>query len=384
MDLRAKALGVCAAVLAPITALAQTPSFTLLGAAPNNLGSVARAVSADGGVVAGYSVNLNGSPGFTWTPSGGRSDFGLLPGMPATTQAYGISGDGLTAVGSMTGAHAFRRAGNSPIQDLGVLSGYTRSSAVGTDGTGSVVVGVCETSASYTFGQAFRWTSSGGMQGLGFTQGPNGIYSEATGISRDGATIVGNSNDAAGLNDAFIWRQGIGFTVLPQVLGTPAGESGAYGTNYNGSIVVGYSGILQTPAIWRNGQVTDLGAAPGYVHGTAVAVSDDGSVVAGRLLSATNQVAAVWTPARGMEPLSDYLVANGVVIPDGWTLTNCYAVSGDGFTFVGLANPSTGFGQGFVATIPEPATVLALGLLAALLRQSRFPAEHRFRAGLAR
>lgn len=371
MEARALTLALSAAVLAPITALAQTPSFTLVGVAPGSSSSSVRALSADGSAAAGWSSPPGGSPGFIWTAQSGRFDFGLLPGMQRSTETYAISGDGSTVVGIGTAGHAFRFSGSGPLQDLGVLSGYTRSLGFGVSGDGSVVVGRSDTGPSTGVGQAFRWTDSGGMQGLGYTQGPNGVNSEATGISRDGTTIVGNSQDFAGRIQPFVWRQGAGFTVLPQAPGTPPGESGAYGTNFDGSIVVGYSALLQTPAIWRNGQVTDLGAPAGFVHGNALAVNDDGSVVVGDLESLTSQTAGVWTEARGIEPLASYLTANGVTIPAGWTLTDCYAVSGDGLTFAGIANPPTGFGQGFVATVPEPATVLAVGLLTTLRRRRR-------------
>jgi probable HAF family extracellular repeat protein len=371
MEARVKAIAVCAALTAPITAWAQAPSFTLLGAAPNTLGSVARATSADGGVVAGYSVDVTGAKGFTWTQGGGRSDFGLLPGMPALTEADAISGDGSTVVGAMTGPRAFRRVGDGSLQDLGVLTGYTRSAASGASNDGSIVVGYCASGAAHTSGQAFRWTSSG-MQGLGFTQGPNGVYSEATAISRDGTTIIGNSEDFGGFTDAFVWRNGA-FTVLPQLPDTPFPSSFAYGVNFDGGVVVGASGARLRAALWRNGVVNDLGIAAGWAHSRAQAVSDDGNLVGCVLYTGGNQLAAVWTPATGMEPLADYLIANGVTIPQGWTLETCTSVSGDGHTVVGSAYSLDGYGYGFVATIPTSSSIgaLLLGLI---------PTFHRRRA----
>jgi probable HAF family extracellular repeat protein len=80
----------------------------------------------------------------------------------------------------------------SGMQDLGTLGGYY-SEAYGVSADGAVVVGWAENAAGQR--RAFRWTASGGMQDLG-TLG--GDWSEAYGVSADGAVVVGWATNAAG------------------------------------------------------------------------------------------------------------------------------------------------------------------------------------------
>jgi uncharacterized membrane protein len=102
--------------------------------------------------------------------------------------------------------------------DLG--SSYSDARAISEDG--SVIVGNAGN-------QAFRWTSSGGMVGLGFL--PGGTHSEADAVSANGTVIVGVANDANNKPAVFIWDSVHGMRNLLDVLSAegvdPAG-SGLY------------------------------------------------------------------------------------------------------------------------------------------------------------
>jgi probable HAF family extracellular repeat protein len=65
--------------------------------------------------------------------------------------------------------------------------------------------------------RAFRWTASGGMQDLGTLGGGR---SEASGVSADGAVVVGWAYNAAGQERAFRWTVDGGM----QDLGTLGGD----------------------------------------------------------------------------------------------------------------------------------------------------------------
>jgi len=334
------------AVAAP-AAMAQSPSFTLLGFPPPQGGgtgnSRAMALSADGRSAAGYSsVSGVGDTAFHWTADGGRNDFGQALGL-TLSYGFGMSGDGRTVVGRSGPASthsAFRWSQASGYQSLGVPIGLFRAEARDASHDGSVIVGTAEGVAGGS--SAFRWTQSTGIQVL-----PLGGGTRANAISGDGNVIVGERGNAP---EAFSWTQAGGFQFLPSLGGT--GGSYAKATNSTGNIVVGLSGPTLRTTMWTNGVPVELlSSIPNVNIMTPYGVSDDGSVVAGEMSAA---FAGVWTPATGTIRLSDYLTANGVVLPQGIVLESCHAVSADGRTFAGYTTNGIYGIQGYVATIPAP------------------------------
>lgn len=370
-------LAILCALVSCATAAAQTPGFWLTGVAPGREGSQVSSISADGRVASGSSFGV----GFTWTREGGRYDFGLEPGMPVLTFPMATNADGGVIAGGMYpdispyGGRAFRRVGSGPMLDLGVLPGTTRSLARGISGDGNVVVGGCEYSqVTESFGQAFRWTPQGGMQGLGYAQ-PLGTYSVARAVSRDGSTIVGESQSGGTGNhtDAFVWREGAGMQALPGLPGSDSWTS-ASAVSADGSVIVGDAETpsnLNHAVRWTASGIQDLGVPPGMLASLALAVSDNGLVVGG-VTGGSADNAFVWTPATGSLLLSDYLLSVGIALPPGYRLDVVQAISADGLTFAGHAtNLQTLRQEGFVATIPAPASSVILLLLPSLWRRSR-------------
>lgn len=347
-------------------ARAQAPGFVLTGHAPGTDFSQVYALSADGRVAAGASGTTNAlpAPGFTWTASGGRNDFGLEVGLPVQTIPAAISADGAFVAGRTTN-RAFRYAGPGTYQEIAPVGGYTASAAQGISGDGSIVAGrlfVPQAGVS----EAFRWTAQGGVQRLGVL--PGDAASSANAISRDGTTIVGGSGGGSNSAAAFAWRQGTGMVGLPS-LGGP--DTGAWGVNFDGSVIVGQSGLNLHAVMWRDGQISDLGVPQGFVGGSvAKAVNDAGTVVVGYASTSTTQ-AVIWTPSSGMEFLSDYLARNGIAVPSGWTLLNATAVSADGLTIAGWGSNSSTGSEGFVVTIPAPSSILVLSAGAMLAARRR-------------
>lgn len=350
----ARVLLVALAAGAGSPAVAQ--SFTLMGwpsdGGPNGV-SYATGLSADGRSASGYSISNVGRPGFVWTADGGRNDFGRALGSGLTTFAFGISGDGFTVVGrgeNATTSLAFARSQAGEYHELGTLPGFQFSEARDANFDGSVVVGTL-TNGSGSTNQAFRWTQSGGMQGLGV-----GTTGEA--VSGDGSTVVGTLSTQP---LAMRWTASGGAQQLPSLGG--AGASHARAVNFDGSIIVGNSGVGLRATVWNNGIPTEL--LPGMAGSvlTPFGVSDNGSVVGGQIQGPGGSLfAGIWTPTTGLMPLSDYLTANGVQIPAGFSLFTCSAVSADGLTFSGWGNGPTPNINGWVATIPAPGTVVILAL----------------------
>lgn len=352
-------------------ATAQTPSLTLLGLPPGRVESYGTAISADGQVLTGFTVNPtidNTYRGFSWTASTGLDEWGSRSSVPANTQPTCITADGSAVFGmrqpapttSPNDLEAFRYS-NGTYQSLGSLPRYNRVATYGASGDGQVAVGLIA-STGLSISGGMRWTPSGGIEHIALPH-PNDAGGWFTGISRDGITAIGTSaSSVTGNFEGYTWTQAAGWRPLP----VPSGIHGAYdcspnGVNGDGSLVVG----TITPAaddtkavLWRNGVPTDLGTVGEYWSMGANAVSDNGRVVAGfaRDTLVDRRYAMVWLDGSGPINLQDYLATLGVNVPAGVRLAFCQSISADGRTIVGSASVNGSY-QAFVATIPSPATI---------------------------
>ncbi len=387
----ARMVAITLPLLAGGAVAAQTPGFWTVGWPPGGTSSITNALSQDGSIAAGVSsIPPQSAPGLVWTRATGRYDFGLEPGMPLVSGAWAISSDGNVLAGRMQSTpgysnyRAYRRVGNGPLQDLGVLPGEVQARANGISGDGGTVVGSSERpDGPYTdvLGEAFRWTESTGMQGLGYLR-PNGTRSVANAISRDGATIVGESQSDGmfGPQEAFTWRAGEGMRYLPPLAGAPHSSTTAEAVNADGSVVVGASPIPGGPnppfidhaARWVNGVIQDLGTVPGFTRSHARAVDDSGDVIGCSVQGGPNLLPAVWTPATGMLLLTDFLSSNGVQLPSSFKIVTIEAISGDGLTFAGRGqNLTINEPEGWIATVPSPGTAVILIALPLFSRHRR-------------
>jgi probable HAF family extracellular repeat protein len=205
------------------------------------------------GASSSSATGANGEEAFLWRESEGTlRGLGSLPGGSTQSAALGVSGDGAVVVGeassSRSGANereAFRWTEAEGMTALGDLPGArfaSRANAISSDGR--VVVGASSSAASGTsLVEAFRWTEAEGMQPLGDL--PGGLYeSEALAASRDGSVIVGTSGTRAG-ETAFVWRATSGMRSISAVLeegGVDLGTwrlTAATGVSDDGAVVVG-------------------------------------------------------------------------------------------------------------------------------------------------
>jgi probable HAF family extracellular repeat protein len=311
---------------------------------PGVFHSSACGISADGSVVVGWATIPNVASAFHWSAANGMVDLGRLPGASSnfSTEAMDISDDGLLIVGhshSTLGVQAFRwvdlngngavdpneTLDNQPEFGLGDLEGgLFFSEAFGVSSDGSVVVGY---SISESGDEAFRWTA-GGMRGLGDL--PGGVFSSvARAVSGDGLVVVGESFSSLG-GEAFRWTEATGMVGLGDLAG-------------------------------------------GDFSSQALGASGDGSVVVGCGRAEQGFRAFIWDETNGMRDLRDVLIGHGLADDlSGWELTSATDISADGLTIVGY-----GFYMGeqraWIATIPEPASVLVivLGAGLALTRRRR-------------
>lgn len=239
------------------------PNFAVsFGGQPGKLlaDSGAGAVSADGSTVVGY----------TWIGESG----------PGDTEAFHLKGGILTKLGRL------------------VPDGQTYATAVSADG--SVVAGV---TGFATRNEAWRWTSQGGLEGLGILT-PQANRSEVTDMTPDGAYIVG-------------W---------------------SYTTGTGNARAVRWLPNLEIEPIFEGfGQ-----------DSYARAVSDDGAIVVGRWAND----AVVWDETNGMQSIKQILADAGIDLA-GWTLLEATAVSADGQKIAGWGTNPDGQREPWLVDLQE-------------------------------
>ena len=179
-------------------------------------GTQAISISGNGNVIAGdtyeYGVGPNSSQtAFIWSTTSGLQRLSSLSnraidvgGVDFSAGVAGISRDGTTVVGSATDSNGIRQAvywRGSSATALGFLAGAAQSSqALGTNATGSVIVGK-SSGSSNDF--AWRWTAASGMQDLNLIATNAGlnlngfVLTDAVGVSDNGQFITGNSYNSA-------------------------------------------------------------------------------------------------------------------------------------------------------------------------------------------
>jgi probable HAF family extracellular repeat protein len=368
--LLALAGGVCAGAAAY-----GAPTFTPLGDLFGGQNySEACGVSADGHIVVGTSI-IDGNMffgatfgAFRWDEQSGMQLIYTVPGVNTSCTAYAANEDGTVIVGTAnhsqnpanTQAFMWTPLGTTEFGDLsgGALNGAAR----GVSANGLVIAGVGESDSGP---EAFGYTDNSGFQGLGDL--PGGPFNSAAfGISADGGTIVGTSH----IGDqnsrlAFRWTQSEGMVSLGH-LGVPDGIvplSEAYGTNVDGSVIVGMSRSLVTGnAGWeafrwtQEGGMVSIGdIAGGVPFAIAFGTSADGSIVVGRgaiedcntpVGCITVYRAFIWDAVNGMRDLNTVLTDMGVNL-NGWKLSEARGISGNGRVIVGNGSNALGEVQGW-------------------------------------
>lgn len=343
------------------TGFAATASaFSGLGFLSGGNYSAATAISKDGTTIVGGSQSSFGSEAFRWTSATGMVGLGSF-NTPYISEARGVSHDGSVVIVQDSGViYAPWRW----TQGGGKMGIYFGNPFYGDDisGDGTIVVG------SNGESKAFRWTPSSGMQELGHLTG--GVYSRAFAISDNGQVIVGEAGSAnVQYNEAFRWTSQTGMVGLGTLPGCSA--SSAMALSNDGAVVVGKCKIGDTangPSFrWTetSGMISLGSVSGGNFYSHPFGVSGDGSVIVGDVLTGANrwgQEAFLWTADRGMIRVKDILEKECGLNLGGWILNSAHGVSEDGLTLVGWGINPAGQQEAWMATIPEPATLLLLGL----------------------
>jgi probable HAF family extracellular repeat protein len=315
------------------------------------------------------------------------------------------------------------------LTNLGVYGNYTTTRAMGVSDDGNVVIGNANGSNA-----GFRWTMTSGFTNLGFQvyndtsfdgnsiagKGPNGTVlwtpngsqnlgitssGRPGGLSRDGSTVMGYSiisSNATG----YYWSNQLG----TQYLGTLGGnDSFSWGSNYDGSIIVGESTIsngdtrafiysassglvnlgnyanatnIYAYSASSNGQVIlgeivysngsshamrwtpetgilDLGSLTSSDNFQYGSISSDGNYIVGY----SNSGAFIWDPIIGMRSISDLISAQGINLSN-WSFQQALSISGNSTNGYNIVGRGTHLGQtraylikGLQPLAPQPLTI---------------------------
>jgi probable HAF family extracellular repeat protein len=249
--------------------------------------------------------------------------------------------------GALMAAPGISRAAD--ITELGTLGGNL-TYATGISGDGATVVGESQRSDNYS--EAYVWTAAEGMTALG-TLGGKSSYASAA--SSDGTTLVGSSQTGVGIKyQAYVYTADSGMTGL----GTLGGdESTAEDVSANGATVVGSSknsSDNDEAFLWTaGGGMAGLGTLGGSTS-NAYGISGDGlTVVGGSENSEGNTEAFAWTQ-NGMTGLG--LLAEN----DRWNASSASDVSANGSVVVGSSTNAAGVYEAFIWTEEDGMTGLGL------------------------
>lgn len=258
----------------------------------------------------------------------GDSGFYVIGDAGFSTGTFDLSADGSVAVGVTNGV-AWRWTVDGGLQPLTPPSArFTFTAAVSADGS-TVVSGLLNPDSGYA--EAARWTADADWQFLGGLPEGGPIDSQLStgwGVSGDGSVVVGLAWLPNGRAEAFQWTDADGMVGL--IGGQPSYSSRASKISADGSTIVGFYGSQsydRRPTRWVNGGGPDLFL--GDVLGEATATTSDGSVIVG-----------------------------GAIPPDG-SFRQAFSYSdADGWTSLGVLDPTDPFSQSFANRVSDGGAVV--------------------------
>jgi probable HAF family extracellular repeat protein len=347
----------CACLAAFTGDTCELPRFEGLGSLPGFQESYAQAISRDGQVVVGYVPQ--GKPyerqAFRWTKASGIVGLGYLPSSTYGSAAWATSTDGQVVAGDAVHhdcqgcggtERPIRWQASSGMKDLPFLADHYNGYATGISADGAIVVGYSHASANAE-AHWIRWTEQAGPEDLG--------SGYAAGISADGQAIVGNSYD--GHYEAMRWTEQDGRIVLGGI--DPYWDSVATAASSDGSTVVGWSlGPSGSRAFrWQKSTgAVSLGALPGDDYSVASSTSADGTVVvgdSGAVSAAPPSLnrAVLWDETHGVSAIETLLTAANVDLA-GWRLSHASGVSMNGKVVTGWGTNPSGAIESWIARLP--------------------------------
>lgn len=333
-------------------------------------------------------------------------DLGTLSSWPSSSYAYSINNSG-QIVGfaynedNNPTACLFNPSGENV--ELGTLSGYSQSGASSVNDAGQIVGGAGSplshsrallydssgSGANVELGGQAAWSINNNGQVVGRNNNQAWLYDPSGGGSsidlgtlggdwgeayanNDFGQIVGVAHSSDGSTKACLFdSSGQGNNINLGGLSQTGGTSYAYAIN-NSGLAVGFATIYESGAnFYRaclfdldNGNI-DLGTLGGN-ESEAWSINDN-SIIVGRAYTEESRWHACLFDSTGE---GNNIDLNSVISPDlGWNLETARGVNSDG-SIVGWGINPDGYRHGYLLTpVPEPTTILFLGLGGLLIRK---------------
>lgn len=352
-------------------------SRAALGAGSGGFGAGAPAVGGTGGTSNGGSAGMAGSgsgdvvASFHWLAPLADQVQLVGPAVRDTvlrTISAGSSADGSVVAGEsemlavsdsgLNGLEAFRWTEATGTVSLGTPVGLdpnasaglsTRVSGISADG--AVIVGTWSISGGPQ--GAFRWTEGAGMQQLNAPTGAT--FGDIVQLSADGSVLLGELTISSGHTRAFRWTSDAGVVVLAPL----AGDSDTHPTwlSENGAVVVGSSTNISGDQAFRWTQATGstgLGLLPGDTscEPQKLPPAASGAEVIGTCGAGTDTTPFRWTQSSGLQSLGKL---PGHVGHYAWSM------SADGTAVIGDSTSSSGDQEMFYWS--EDSGMIGLGFL---------------------
>lgn len=355
---KARRVVVCGTAVAMVTGFANATDVGFFGL--RDEGS-AQDVNDAGVVVLGGLVSF---PASLWTVDGG---YGLsVPQTPFEIAAYGTQ-----VVGINNSNQAFwwsETTGDMLVRNP--LGDAVYCHDVTVSGDGQYVIA---TNANQT--RAFTWSPTSGVGHWIDGLVPGDSHLNLRGMSRDGYYAVGGSWSSGSPGVAVRYNESEGLTNLGSFGSWADTQATAISNDHSVMVGFGADGHDREAFLWREGEgyssLGQLGPTPGFIQGSiALDVSADGSVVVG---TQGDRLAWIWTEKDGMRSVSDVLAQMGIETTN-WTLESVNAISADGTVLVGSGSYFNGSAYEFrawVAVIPSPGGVGIAGLSFAMFGSRR-------------
>ncbi|MFO0971933.1 MAG: hypothetical protein U1A27_00635 [Phycisphaerae bacterium] len=220
------------------------------------------------------------------------------------------------------------------------------------------------------------------MVGLGgFPGAPPNSGGVAYGTNRDGSVVVGISTTPSFGGTPFRWTAATGMQPLGPTFDTsPSGI--AFTTSDDGNVLIGQMSTPHGTEAFRwtaDTGVVGLGdLAGGIFQSRAYGISGDGATIVGQGnidhpsgVPGGYPAAFIWDAAHGMRRLQDVLAAEYDLVLPGWRLNEARAISSDGLAIAGVARNPNGDSEAYLVLLPEPASASLLALATLLFRRRR-------------